>query len=284
MLYAIIARDIPASQERRLASRPAHLARLEQLKEEGRLVLAGPHPAIDSNDPGAAGFTGSLIVAEFDSLAAAQSWAEADPYRPPGCTPRWWSSRSRKSCPEAVAGYRRPARSPSRQTFSHRTPLSGARRSATRPARRFRQAGRANRKTVQSVASSVQGVMMRPSTAHCLLLSLSLGASLAQAEEPRQHRFQPRSLPLRSYRRTGAPPGGNGTPARRTGQSYAPGEPPVARAVAGGPGAAATAAAHRRADLVCRRRRHRPARVRPRRPEPRPPATATRMDQLSDTR
>lgn len=184
MLYAIIARDIPASQERRLASRPAHLARLEQLKEEGRLVLAGPHPAIDSNDPGAAGFTGSLIVAEFDSLAAAQSWAEADPYRAAGCTPRWWSSRSRKSCPEAVAGYRRPARSPSRQTFSHRTPLSGARRSATRPARRFRQAGRANRKTVQSVASSVQGVMMRPSTAHCLLLSLSLGASLAQAEEP----------------------------------------------------------------------------------------------------
>lgn len=182
MLYAIIARDIPASQERRLASRPAHLARLEQLKEEGRLVLAGPHPAIDSNDPGAAGFTGSLIVAEFDSLAAAQSWAEADPYRPPGCTPRWWSSRSRKSCPEAVAGYRRPARSPSRQTFSHRTPLSGARRSATRPARRFRQAGRANRKTVQSVASSVQGVMMRPSAAHCLLLSL--GASLALAEEP----------------------------------------------------------------------------------------------------
>lgn len=73
MLYAIIARDIPASQERRLASRPAHLARLEQLKEEGRLVLAGPHPAIDSNDPGAAGFTGSLIVAEFDSLAAAQA-------------------------------------------------------------------------------------------------------------------------------------------------------------------------------------------------------------------
>ncbi|HEK2231045.1 TPA: YciI family protein [Pseudomonas aeruginosa] len=78
MLYAIIARDIPASQERRLASRPAHLARLEQLKEEGRLVLAGPHPAIDSNDPG------SLIVAEFDSLAAAQSWAEADPYRAAG--------------------------------------------------------------------------------------------------------------------------------------------------------------------------------------------------------
>ena len=105
MLYAIIARDIPASQERRLASRPAHLARLEQLKEEGRLVLAGPHPAIDSNDPGAAGFTGSLIVAEFDSPAA-QNWAEADPTGPPGCMPRWWSSRSRKSCPEAVAGHR----------------------------------------------------------------------------------------------------------------------------------------------------------------------------------
>lgn len=104
MLYAIIARDIPASQERRLASRPAHLARLEQLKEEGRLVLAGPHPAIDSNDPGAAGFTGSLIVAEFDSLAAAQSWPRPIPTGPPGCTPRWWSSRSRKSCPEAVAG------------------------------------------------------------------------------------------------------------------------------------------------------------------------------------
>ena len=80
MLYAIIARDITASQERRLAARPAHLARLELLKDEGRLVLAGPHPAIDSPDPGAAGFTGSLIVAEFESLAAAQAWADADPY------------------------------------------------------------------------------------------------------------------------------------------------------------------------------------------------------------
>ena len=84
MLYAIIARDITASQERRLAARPAHLARPELLKDEGRLVLAGPHPAIDSPDPGAAGFTGSLIVAEFESLTAAQAWADADPYRAAG--------------------------------------------------------------------------------------------------------------------------------------------------------------------------------------------------------
>ncbi len=84
MLYAIIATDQPNSLEQRLASRPAHLARLEQLKAEGRLVLAGPHPAIDSNDPGEAGFTGSLIVAEFDSLLAAQHWANVDPYRSAG--------------------------------------------------------------------------------------------------------------------------------------------------------------------------------------------------------
>ncbi len=80
MLYAIIATDVENSLSNRLAARPAHLARLEQLKNEGRLVLAGPHPAIDSNDPGPAGFSGSLIVAEFDSLAAAQGWADADPY------------------------------------------------------------------------------------------------------------------------------------------------------------------------------------------------------------
>jgi hypothetical protein len=84
MLYAIIATDVANSLDNRLAARPAHLARLEQLKQEGRLVLAGPHPAIDSNDPGPAGFSGSLIVAEFDSLEAAQSWAEADPYRAAG--------------------------------------------------------------------------------------------------------------------------------------------------------------------------------------------------------
>ena len=84
MLYAIIASDVANSLEKRLAARPAHIERLQQLKAEGRVVLAGPHPAIDSNDPGAAGFSGSLIVAEFDSLGAAQSWAEADPYRAVG--------------------------------------------------------------------------------------------------------------------------------------------------------------------------------------------------------
>ena len=84
MLYAIIASDVANSLEKRLAARPAHIERLQQLKAEGRVVLAGPHPAIDSNDPGAAGFTGSLIVAEFDSLAAAQAWADADPYRAAG--------------------------------------------------------------------------------------------------------------------------------------------------------------------------------------------------------
>lgn len=80
MLYAIIATDVANSLEKRLSVRPAHVERLTTLKNEGRLVLAGPHPAVDSNDPGEAGFTGSLIVAEFDSLAAAQSWADADPY------------------------------------------------------------------------------------------------------------------------------------------------------------------------------------------------------------
>lgn len=80
MLYAIIASDHPDTLARRLAARPAHVARLEQLQNAGRLILAGPHPAIDSNDPGPAGFSGSLIVAEFESLPAAQAWAAADPY------------------------------------------------------------------------------------------------------------------------------------------------------------------------------------------------------------
>ncbi|NHN77292.1 YciI family protein [Azotobacter chroococcum] len=80
MLYAIIATDAENSLDKRLAARPAHLARLQQLKEEGRLVLAGPHPAVDSPAPGPAGFSGSLVVAEFDSLEAARNWAGADPY------------------------------------------------------------------------------------------------------------------------------------------------------------------------------------------------------------
>lgn len=80
MLYAIVATDVANSLEKRLEARPAHLERLTALKNEGRVVLAGPLPAIDSNDPGAAGFTGSLIVAEFASLSAAQAWADADPY------------------------------------------------------------------------------------------------------------------------------------------------------------------------------------------------------------
>jgi uncharacterized protein len=80
MLYVIIGEDIANSLPKRLQARPDHLARLEVLKQAGRLVLAGPMPAIDNNDPGDAGFSGSLIVAEFDSLAAAQQWADADPY------------------------------------------------------------------------------------------------------------------------------------------------------------------------------------------------------------
>ena len=77
MLYAIIATDVANSLDARLAARPAHLERLTQLKDAGRIVLAGPHPAIDSSDPGAAGFSGSLIVAQFDSLSAAQAWADS---------------------------------------------------------------------------------------------------------------------------------------------------------------------------------------------------------------
>jgi hypothetical protein len=80
MLYAIISEDKADSLPRRLAARPAHLARLQDLQEQGRLILAGPHPAVDSDDPGQAGFTGSLVVAEFTDLAAAQAWADADPY------------------------------------------------------------------------------------------------------------------------------------------------------------------------------------------------------------
>ena len=84
MWYAIISEDITNSLEKRKQARPAHLERLHQLKEDGRLLIAGPHPAIDSEDPGEAGFSGSLVVAEFDSLAAAQQWADADPYMAAG--------------------------------------------------------------------------------------------------------------------------------------------------------------------------------------------------------
>ena len=80
MLYSIIAEDVPNSLEKRKGARPAHLERLESMQSEGRLVLAGPFPAIESNEPGEHGFSGSLIIAEFDSLADARAWADADPY------------------------------------------------------------------------------------------------------------------------------------------------------------------------------------------------------------
>lgn len=80
MWYAIIGHDTSDSLDKRMAARPAHLARLQLLQDKGRLLLAGPFPAVDAIDPGAAGFTGSLIVAEFASLQAAQEWAAVDPY------------------------------------------------------------------------------------------------------------------------------------------------------------------------------------------------------------
>lgn len=80
MLYVINGEDIPNSLEKRMTVRPEHLKRIQALQEAGRLILAGPYPAIDSQDPGTAGFSGSLIVAEFESLEAAQAWADADPY------------------------------------------------------------------------------------------------------------------------------------------------------------------------------------------------------------
>ncbi len=80
MLYSIVATDHPASLENRLGARPDHVARLTDLREQGRLILAGPNPAIDSEDPGDAGFSGSIIIAEFESLDAARAWADADPY------------------------------------------------------------------------------------------------------------------------------------------------------------------------------------------------------------
>lgn len=80
MWYAIISEDYEGSLEKRLAARPDHVARLKAMCNEGRLLIAGPHPAVDSPDPGSAGFTGSLVVVEFDSLDDAKAWADADPY------------------------------------------------------------------------------------------------------------------------------------------------------------------------------------------------------------
>lgn len=80
MWYAIISSDVENSLEKRLAARPDHIARLVALKDQGRLFAAGPHPAVDCEDPGEAGFTGSLVIARFDSLQEAQAWADADPY------------------------------------------------------------------------------------------------------------------------------------------------------------------------------------------------------------
>ena len=80
MLYAIIAQDIENSLSKRMGARPDHVTRLNQLKDEGRLILAGPHPAIDVSEPGEAGFSGSLIVADFEDLQQAREWADADPY------------------------------------------------------------------------------------------------------------------------------------------------------------------------------------------------------------
>jgi uncharacterized protein YciI len=99
MLYVIIGEDNENSLEKRLQVRPRHLERLNALRDEGRLILAGPFPAIDSPDPGPAGFTGSMIVAEFESLAAAQAWANADPYLAEGVYRRVSVRPFRKTLP-----------------------------------------------------------------------------------------------------------------------------------------------------------------------------------------
>lgn len=98
MWYAIIAEDIPGTLQKRLAARPEHVARMQSLLDEGRLLVAGPHPAIDAEDPGDAGFTGSLVIAEFDSLEAAQGWAAADPYIAAGV----WTSATVKPFKKAL--------------------------------------------------------------------------------------------------------------------------------------------------------------------------------------
>lgn len=99
MWYAITGQDAPDSLEKRMAVRPGHLARLQALQDEGRLLLAGPFPAVDAADPGRAGYTGSLIVAEFDSLQAAQEWADADPYAIDGVFARLTVQPFRKVLP-----------------------------------------------------------------------------------------------------------------------------------------------------------------------------------------
>ncbi len=99
MLYAIIAEDSPGSLARRLEARPAHVERLKALNEAGRLVLAGPHPAIDAADPGPAGFSGSLIVAEFATREAAIAWAAEDPYATAGVYARVTVKPFRKTFP-----------------------------------------------------------------------------------------------------------------------------------------------------------------------------------------
>ena len=99
MLYAIIAEDVPGSLDKRLAARPAHLERLKALQDAGKMILAGPCPAIDSPDPGPAGFTGSLIVAEFDSLASAEAWLREDPYVQQGVFARTTVRPFRKTLP-----------------------------------------------------------------------------------------------------------------------------------------------------------------------------------------
>ncbi|SEI57349.1 YciI family protein [Nitrosomonas eutropha] len=100
MLYLIYGEDVPDSLAQRVVNRPAHLARIQELQEQGRLLLAGPCPAIDSVDPGPAGFTGSLVVAEFASLNAAQEWADADPYLAAGIYAKVAVKPFRKVLPE----------------------------------------------------------------------------------------------------------------------------------------------------------------------------------------
>jgi uncharacterized protein YciI len=99
MYYAILSEDAPGTLEQRLAARPAHLERLRALQADGRLLVAGPHPAIDAEDPGPAGFAGSLVIAEFPSLEEARSWADADPYIEAGVYARVTVKPFRKALP-----------------------------------------------------------------------------------------------------------------------------------------------------------------------------------------